>query len=159
MSATVISLVGDSADVGRLESRDDYPHVPDGDYDACVIGAETWQRRAKMGWAPRLCVRWRIVEMGQHMGIVIPAWYRVLRVDGRRRYRVAARARLQMDLAVMLGRRPPTDRYPLSDVTDHVYRVRTRTVTDTADDYGAGTRELPEAMRYSVVQHVLGVVA
>jgi hypothetical protein len=140
----------------ELESRD-YPHVPDGDYDACVISAETWDRRSGKGWGPRLCVRWRLVEPG-HMGIVIHAWYRLRRVDGRRRYLVAARARLQMDLAVMLGRRPPTDRYPLDHVRTHVYRVRTRTVTTMSADYGMPT-ELPAAMRYSVVHCVVGMVA
>lgn len=143
-------------DIAPLASRD-YPHVPDGYYDACVISAETWQRRSHMGWAPRLHVRWRLVEPG-YMGIVIPAWYRLLRVDGRRRYRVAARARLQMDLAAMLGRRPPTDRYPLDDVRTHVYRVRTRTVTTMSADYARPT-ELHEAMRYSIVHYVIGVVA
>jgi hypothetical protein len=135
----------------------DYPHVPDGQYDACVISAETWDRRSEMGWAPRLHVRWRLVEAG-YMGIVIPAWYRLLSVEGRRRYHVAARARLQMDLATMLGRRPPSDRYPLTDVVNHVYRVRTRTVTTMSADYGMPTK-LPEAMRYSIVHYVIGVVA
>jgi hypothetical protein len=139
-----------------LASRD-YAHVPDRDYDACVVSAETWERRSAKGWGPRLCVRWRLVEPG-HMGIVIPAWYRLLRVDGRRRYLVAARARLQMDLATMLSRLPPTDRYPLDDVRTHVYRVRTRTVTTMSADYGMPT-ELPEVMRYSVVLCVVGVVA
>lgn len=136
----------------------DHPLLSDGDYDAHVVYAETWTRRSGRRWAPRLVVWWRLVEPG-HMGVVLPAWYRITAAHGKRRYRVPARARLQMDLAVMLDHRPPTDRFPLEDLRDHIYRVRARTVTKTADDYGLASRELPAPMRYSVVQHVVGIVA
>lgn len=136
----------------------DHALLSDGDYDAHVVYAETWTRRSDRRWAPRLVVWWRIVDPG-HMGIVLPAWYRIIAACGKRRYRVAPRARLQMDLSVMLDRRPPTDRFPLEDLRDHIYRVRTRTVTTTADDYGYAKREFPKPMRYSVVQEVVGIVA
>jgi hypothetical protein len=146
-------------DYRELRSSPHWDHalVSDGDYDAHVVYAETWTRRSNRGWAPRLAVWWRVVEPG-YMGIVLPAWYRIIAAAGKRRYRVAPRARLQMDLAVMLDRRPPTDRFPLEDLRDHIYRVRTRTVTTTADDYGHASRKLPEPMRYSIVQHVVGIV-
>ena len=133
----------------------EYALVPDGEHVGYVTWAETWTKRERMGWAPRLIVWWRLVDEDV-LGMVLPASYHLNDVHGKRRYKMPLRGRLAMDLAAMLGCRPPTDRFPLNEVRSVQYRIVTRTVTETSQDYGVARRELPAAMRYSVVQHVIG---
>jgi hypothetical protein len=125
-------------------------HIPPGEYDARVVGYETWARCR--GWEPRVVIVWSIVTMG-YVGVVIPSFYRVLALSGRARrdgmFRVGTRSRLYRDLGRMMFRRPPTNFIP-EEVKQRLYRVAVRDVDVDQYQHDLG------AVRYSVVDYVIG---
>lgn len=130
----------------------DYPHIPPDEYDACVVDQATG---LYFFGRPRCVVWWSIITPG-HMGVIVPSYYRVPALAGKPRprgryYRVGMRSNLVRDLAVMLNERPPLDHYPLNRVTNHIYRVAVRTVIQDREQHS-----IPEPIRYSVVDRVLG---
>lgn len=128
--------------------------VPAGEYGAVLVGSETWARCH--GWAPRVVLVFVIADAG-HMGVAIPGYYRVSRLDGkpRRNGRFviggSTRPRLYRDLARMLGRRPekPLTQIP-GEVFGRAYRIVVRDVEIDQDKHPLG------AAAYSIVDWVKG---
>jgi hypothetical protein len=96
---------------------------------------------------------WSIVTMG-YVGVAIPAYYRVARLDGRPRrngrFLVGTRSRLYRDLARMLMRRPPRDGVPLDELVERLYCVVVRDVETDRDDHPIG------GAVYSVIDWIQG---
>lgn len=141
----------------------DYALVPQGEYDARVIGDETrvyWRTKRNPG-APRLVIWFSLCTPG-YMGIVLPRYYPIPAVIGRvgrgGRYRAVGRASyLARDLAAMLGGRPSmlAGPFPLDLVQNKLYRVSVVTVQTGVDERGERV-ELHEGAQYSRVLRVLG---
>jgi hypothetical protein len=128
-------------------------HIPASQYDAHVVGYETWARFR--GWSPRVVVVWSIVTMG-YVGTIVPAYYAVTSISGRPRregmFKIGTRSRLYRDMGRMMFRRPPLEYIPLDDVVGNLYVVHVRDVDVDQFQHDLG------AVRYSVVDHVVGRV-
>jgi hypothetical protein len=138
---------------GIVEGDDLPPRVPDGEYPAIYVSHECAELR-QFGGAPKVFVTVRLLDAGEHTGKLLFRAYRVLRVRGRRAFSLGRRS----DLLKMYARvmetpdhRPRLDRINLRDLRPMLLRVRTRTVE--RDGKGRG---LPESLRYSVVDEILG---
>ncbi len=126
-------------------------HIPPGEYNAYVVGVETWAHCRN--WEPRVVVLWAIADAG-FMGTVVPAYYRVLSLSGRPRrngrFKVGTKSRLYRELARMLNRRPPVDHVPIDEVTDRLYRIVVRDAKHDMEQRPLG------CAIYSVVEWVKG---
>lgn len=125
-----------------------WPLVPDGNYLATYQGHDCLELRQFK--TPKVFIRFRLHDAGPHTGKVLFRAYRVRRILDGKRFVVGRRSDLlEMVCRVMGGARP--DRISLRELKRHLVRVRVRTVSQDARQ-----RTLPEALRYSVVDDVLG---
>ena len=127
-----------------------WPIVPDGEYLASYVGHDCMEVRQFRN-APKLFVRLRLYDAGEHSGKVLFRAYRVRRVIDGKRFALGARSDLLKMVCKVLGHRSRPDRISLRELKHHLLRVRTRTVTKDGDQ-----RDLPRAMHYSVVDDILG---
>jgi hypothetical protein len=129
------------------------PLMPPGKYQAAYTHHET----ALFSKSPRVYVHFRIVG-GEHDGARLYRAYRVERLNGRARkngtFRVRHSSELFRQFVRVTGERERPDRVALSRLKSCVLLVSVRTVTT---DYRQ--RELPEALRYSVVDEIIAVEA
>lgn len=127
-----------------------WPLVPDGEYLASYQGHECVELK-QFRLAPKVFIRLRLFDAGEHSGEVLFRAYRVKRrIDGRR-FVVGRRSELMKMVCNVLNHRTRPDRISLRELKHHLLRIRTRTVTRDGDQ-----RDLPAAMRYSVVDDILG---
>lgn len=130
------------------------PFVPAGVYSLVYIAHETHK------FFNRSCkaVFWfRITDYGEHFGKVIPRYYNVKRLvgkPGRSGQFVPGRSSdfLREFCRVSTARIVRLDRLPLTDFQRVQIRARVRVVSQDAKQ-----RELPDALRYSVVDELIGL--
>jgi hypothetical protein len=140
--------VVDMAD-GVVEGKA-WPLVPDAEYLATYIGHRCVEIPQFKGQA-KLFIDLRLHDAGEHSGKVLFRAYRVRRrIDGRR-FVVAPRSALLKMVCRVLDHRARPDRITLRPLKGCLLRIRTRTVTKDSEP-----RELPAALRYSVVADILG---
>lgn len=138
------------ADDIRFEC-DERPLLPDGEYQAVYVHHETHYTFR----TPKVYIWFRVVTQGEWFGKMLYRPYRVKSLTGKPRknggFHVRRGSDLFMDLARVLEMKARPDRVSASVLAGRVWRVRTRTVTR---DYMQ--RLLPEWMRYSVVETIIG---
>ena len=130
-----------------------WPLVPDGQYQAVLIGHECTAVR-QFANAAKLFLKLRLHEAGEHTGQVLYRAYRVKWIKDRR-FGVARRGDLHKMMCRVLDvpeHRWRLDRLSLRHLRHMILRVNTRTVSK---DYKG--RPLPECMRYSVIDEIRGV--
>jgi hypothetical protein len=141
----------------------DYAFVPEGVYDARVIGTETrvyWRTKRNPG-AHKLVLWWSLCTPG-FMGIVLPRYYAIPGVIGRvgrngRYHAVRRTSHLARDLATMLDARPSglCGPFPIELVERKLFRVSVVTVTQGVDENGSRV-DLSPGAQYSRVLRVIG---
>lgn len=143
-SANVVDLAD-----GVVEGKA-WPLVPDAVYLASYVDHDCLEL-AQFRRQPKVFIRFRLFDAGEHTGKVLFRAYRVKRrLDGKR-FVVGGRSELLRMVCMVLNHRTRPDRISLRELTRHLLRVRTRTVLKDADQ-----REMPAALRYSVIADVLG---
>jgi hypothetical protein len=140
--------VVDLAD-GIVEGRE-WPLVPDGEYLATYQGHECVEL-AQFRKAPKVFIRLRLFDAGEHSGKMLFRAYRVRRRIDSRRFVVGRRSHLLKMYYRIVEHRVRPDRLNLRELRHHLLRIRTRTVTIDGDQ-----RDLPRALWYSVVADILG---
>jgi hypothetical protein len=129
------------------------PLIPEGRYQAAYTHHET----GLFVKSPRVFLHFRIVG-GSHDGKRLYRAFRVERLNGRARkngtFRVRHSSELFRQFVRVTGERERPDRIALSRLKSCVLQVSVRTVTTDSRQ-----RELPEALRYSVVDEMLSVEA
>jgi hypothetical protein len=126
-----------------------WPLVPDAEYLATYEGHEVVEMR-QFGGAPKVFVRLRLVEAGPHTDKVLFRAYRVKKRIDSRRFVLGRRSDLLLMLSRVLDVQARPDRVSLGALKRHLLKVRTRTVMRDGEQ-----RELPTALRYSVVADIL----
>ena len=126
--------------------------VPDAEYLAACI-RHTCVEVRQFGGAPKVYLNLRLLDAGAHTDKELFRAYRVLRVIDRQRFIMGRRS----DLLKMYARvmevpdhRQRLDRISLRALRGMLLIIRTRTI-----DHDSKGRELPEALRYSVVDDIL----
>jgi hypothetical protein len=127
-----------------------WPLVPDGEYLATYQGHDCVEL-AQFRKAPKVFIRVRLYDAGEHTGKVLFRAYRVRRRIDSRRFVLGAGSHLLRMLCRVVSHRARPDRVSLGELKHHLLRIRTRTVLKGADQ-----RDLPAVLRYSVVSEILG---
>jgi hypothetical protein len=124
------------------------PRIPEGEYRLKYLRHKVFSFKGQ-GW--KLAVVFAVLELGEHFGIEVAAFYNLQRP--RTKGRIAAKhcSRLVRELASVLGSRFRRDRLPVSSLAAHVLVGRVRTVS-----YGEGKRPLHDDLKYSVVDALTG---
>lgn len=139
--------VHDIAD-GMVESEA-WPLVPDGDYLAVYVGHDCINlRQFKQS---KVFLRFRLFDAGAHTGKILFRAYRVRRILDGKRFVVGRRSDLLHMVCQVMDHRTRPDRISLRELKRHILKVRTRTVIQDGKQ-----RPLPLALRYSVVDDILG---
>ncbi len=147
-SARATSNVVQFAD-GIVEGAD-WPLVPDAEYLAVYQGHDCIEMASFRG-APKVFIRFKLAEAGPHTGKTLFRAYRVRRRIDSKRFAVGPRSELLAMICRVMD--PPTRQRQISlrDLKRHLVRVRTRTVIKDGRQ-----RDVPAAMRYSVIDEILG---
>ena len=126
-----------------------WPLVPDGEYLATYQGHECVELK-QFRLAPKVFIRVKLFDAGEHTGKVLFRAYRVRRrIDGRR-FVVGRQSHLLKMYCRVVNHRARPDRLNLRELKRHLLRVTTRTVTKDGEQH-----ELPAALYYSVVADIL----
>jgi len=127
-----------------------WPLVPDGRYLATYIDHDVVEL-AQFKKAAKVFIRLRLFDAGEHSGKVLFKAYRAKRrIDGKR-FTVGARSELLKMVCRVISHRTRPDRISLRDLKHCLLQVSTRTVAKDGKQ-----RELPEVLRYSVIDDILG---
>ena len=128
---------------------DDAPLIPEGIYQLAYINHSTFLFKGRQ---PKVAVFFRIVDIGENFGVVLPAYYNVDKFIGKRGksggFKVAKRSNLARDYCRVFPteRSPRLDRLPISKMSSVIIQGTVRTVEKDSNQ-----REIPEAVRYSKV--------
>jgi hypothetical protein len=146
--------VVDTAPQAQIESNDDRPLIPEGEYCAVFVRTETASLRMFRG-APKLFITVRLVDPGPMHGVELYRGYRVQTLKsapGRNgSFRPGRRSEVYISLCRLTGEKLRLDRISVKEILrDRLLRVRVRTIKT---DYKG--RELPECLWYSVIDEIL----
>lgn len=142
-------IVGDAA-----------PLVPAGEYVGQFTHSETAVlfKTKRFPGAPKLFLHFRLVEIGPHNGTVLYRPYNVAALIGTPgrggRFRASRRSDLVHELAIVYGRAFRPDRINLQPLSRVLVRLLVRVVERDREQ-----REIPEPLRYSVIQRLIGLEA
>ncbi len=154
-SAARLSIVSSTDDI--VVEDDGWPLIPERCYEAVYVGHRT---ALMFGRNPSVCVRFRLVTPGPHHGVELARYYRVARLTGNGKPREGGTFTLRrgslllIELCRLTEARLKPSRVSLSMLRGMVLEVSVRTVERAWDQ-----RPLPEALRYSVVDELLGNTA
>lgn len=145
-----LAVVGDADDIA-IDFASRPPLVPDRQYNAVFVKHET----AMVFNTGKVFVWFRLVDVGEQFGVELYRVYRVSRLLSRPgaggRFKLKPSGDMFATLCRLLDVRARPDRISLRGLRGRVWRVRSRTVrTDNRQ------RVLPEWMRYSVIDDILG---
>ena len=131
---------------------DDSPLIPEGIYELGYVDYSTW---VFMGRQPKVIIRFRVIDPGDYFGLVIPAYYNVTRIIGKRGrnggFKGNKRSNLVRDFYRVFPNQVLTrlDRIPLSKLGTVVIRGSVETVKQGFDQ-----RAIPEPVQYSIVRRI-----
>ena len=131
---------------------DDSPLIPEGKYELAFVDYSTW---IFLGKQPKAVIRFRIVDPGEYFGLIIPAYYNVERIIGKRgrngRFKSTKRSNLVRDYYRVFPKDPlmRLDRIPLSKLKTIIVIGTVKTVTQDLNQ-----REIPGVVQYSVVKSI-----
>jgi hypothetical protein len=124
--------------------------VPDAEYEALCLGHDT----AMVSRVPKVFLRFRIITMGEHHGKELYRAFRVKALRGRPgrggSFGVKSSHEVFRMICRVLQLRTRPDQISLRALKGNVFRITTRTVK-----VDSSQRELPDCLRYSVVDEVL----
>jgi len=133
---------------GLLE--DDLSLVPDGEYQLGYIDYRTCIAFN----VPRVVVRFKILEYGEHFGKQLERWYRVKCLSGKPKkfgnFRVGKRSDFYRDYVRVIGTPNRKDRLSFAPLKNEVVVGRVRTVVEGHDQ-----EKLEAGAQYSVVDRLL----
>ena len=134
---------------GQVVGRD-RPFIAPGIYRLILVTFEThllFDRR------PKLVLRFRICDPGDHFGKEVSRWYNVVALIGHPRehgrFRVGRGSDYVLDYVTLFGKPQRLDRLPPSRFANCVFCGRIRTV-----DKDHRQRKLPDCLQYSVVHEL-----
>ena len=146
----VIDTHNDNA--GVIEGKA-WPLIPSGIYQAVFMHHET----AVAFNVPRVYLHMKLVTPGEHYGQVLYRAYRVKSTSGRNRkgaaFKVSLRSDYVREMAILLNLQRLDRISPLA-LKNKIIRVR---VDEVIKDHKQ--REMPKALRYSVIRELLSVEA
>ena len=127
--------------------------VPDGKYNVVYVGHQTHRF---FNGAPKVVFWFRIVDMGEHFGKLVPRYYNVKRFKGKKGRNggfVPGRSSdfIRDYYRVVSAPVARLDRLPLGRLKNIIIQVTTRTVKNDGDQ-----QALPDVLMYSVVDIVVG---
>jgi len=108
-----------------------------------------------MGRQPKVAIFFRVVDPGDNFGIVLPAYYNVIKFIGKPEksgsFKVAKKSSLARDYCRVFPAElnPRLDRLPISKMSNVIIQGTVRTVEKDFNQ-----REIPEAVRYSRVKTI-----
>ena len=153
----LIATEDDSPNVGDIEvdSSQNWPLLPDGEYEACFIRQEIVSLRMFKG-ETRLFAHFEILDNGSRIGTKIYGAWRILRSSssGKQRISVGRNSNLYIMLCRVYGYRIRPDRISFQALRGCLLKIKTRTVKKNF-------RQLvsPECLRYSVVDDIISIEA
>lgn len=138
-------------DAGVVEGRK-WPLVPDGIYAATFLHHET----AIAFNSPRVFLHFKIVTPGEYFGKVLYRAFRVKSISGKPRkggaFKVGLRSNFVFEMAALLPDLPRLDRISPQVLMNKTLMVKIEEVTNNNRQ-----REIPRALRYSVIRELLSV--
>ena len=144
------------SNVVPISTSDYRPHVPAGEYEVAFDFHET---ALMFGSSPKLILWFHVVSMGEQFEVVLPRYYTPKLLIGTvgRNGRYAPKGQtcsLVIEYLRCHGTRPARlDRIPMTTWNDGIYLARVRDVTQNSQQ-----KKLPSAIRYSVIDELLGKV-
>lgn len=110
------------------------------------------------GRAPKVACYFKIMTMGKHFEVILPRWYNVKTLSSKPRkgggFKVGWNCDFVREYASLFGLPARMDR--ISSETFKTVIVRGQVVTVTTD---SKQRQIPEALRYSVIKEITGRVS
>ena len=151
----LIATEDDSPNVGDIEvdSSQNWPLLPDGEYEACFIKQEIVSLRMFKG-ETRLFAHFEILDNGSRIGTKIYGAWRILRSSssGKQRISVGRNSNLYIMLCRVYNDRIRPDRISFQELRDCVLKIKTRTVKKNFRQL-----VLPECLWYSVVDDIISI--
>ena len=127
--------------------------IPDGEYRASYVRHQTWLFR---GQYPKLIITFAIQDFGEFYLKHICAFYNVKKLTGKPKidghFSLGWRSSFMFDYSTCFGTPPRKDRISMCRFKNVLVDIKTRIVARNREQ-----REYPEGMRYSVVDHIIGV--
>lgn len=129
------------------------PLIPPGTYRLAYIGHYTMV----FCRAPKVVLRFRVIENGPSFGVVLERFYNVKKLKGKPgkngSFKVGASSDLVYEFCLIsTGRISRLDRLPLSLMKNAIIIGEVHTVKNNRNQ-----KSLPELMRYSVIKELTGV--
>lgn len=134
---------------------EELPQIPEKVYDLGYVGFSTWMM---MGKSPKLVIRFKIVELGEHFGLILSKYYGVKRLIGKPKksgkYQVGRNSNFVRDYLTLFPDQPAKrlDQIPMSRFHNVIIRGSVRTVTK-----GYNQRLIPKPLQYSVIGELLKI--
>ena len=129
------------------------PHIPPGIYQLAYLGHYTMFFIK----APKVVLRFRVIDQGSCFGIELERFYNVKRLVGKKgkngRFKVGSSSDLVLEFCrVSTGRITRLDRLPLGTMKSVIIRGIVGTVETNRNQ-----KTLPELMKYSKVKELIGI--
>lgn len=139
-------------DIGEGEIEGDgYALVPPGEYR---LRFDTWTTIIMWGRAPKLALKFKILDFGEHFETTLYRWYNVKRLVGKPgkqgRYKIGLTSDLYRDYASLLGAPLRPDRIALTKLKPLVIVGAVETVSKDRSQ-----TTLHQACQYSVIRELV----
>ena len=153
--AATICLLGSGGMNSFFECKDQFELVPEGRYQVAYAYHETW---VYMGRQPKVTFWFLVVDQGEYLGVKLARYFNVKRhigkpskngrfVPGRSSDFLLEYCSLFADSIKRL------DRIPLAMLKNEIIEARVKTVKQNREQ-----RNLPDVMKYSVIESWLGII-
>jgi hypothetical protein len=140
--------VPDNVVVFPASESDELVRITEGTYRAIYLRHEV----RKNCYAGRLAVLFRIIDIGNQFGVVVPAWYRIKILDRSGSWSVGRHSKFARDWRTVFRRSPERwSRVPMSAFRDVSVSLAVRTVIQDHEQ-----KPLAEVNQYTVVDRILG---
>ena len=144
--------MGECVSFPKVEASEDSPLIPEGIYEMSYLYHTTW---VFMGRQPKVVVYFAITEPGDHFQVVLPAYYNVIKLIGRRckggGFKAAKKSHLVRDFCRVFPTQPlpRLDRIPLTRLESVIVRGSVVTVKKDFEQL-----DIPAAALYSRVARI-----
>ncbi len=134
---------------------EELPLIPEKLYD---LGYVDFYTRMMMGKSPKLVIRFKILELGEHFGVVLSKYYGVNRLIGKPKksgkYEVGRGSNFVRDFLTLFPDQPVKrfDQIPMSRFHGVIIKGTVRTVAK-----GYNQRLIPKPLQYSIIGDLLKI--
>jgi hypothetical protein len=130
--------------------------VPPGDYE---LRFDYYETATMFGRAPKLVLWFTIISMGPYFDVAkLARYYNATRLIGKPqrngRFKVGYKSDFLREYARLFRAPSRLDRISMTEFTRHIIIGRARTVTQ-----GSNQKHIPEGLRYSVLDELIGIQA